>query len=67
MLLSTNAIIAVSNDYAYGHPDSDPHSIPISQAIVEEKKWGETYEPSRIWCLVPTLYPRNTENMKAIS
>ena len=31
---------------------------------ISEKHWGHIYSPSRIWCLVPSLYPRNADNMR---
>ena len=31
---------------------------------IQEKPWGTTYSPLRIWCMVPTLYPRNTNNIQ---
>ena len=76
LFLTATFYIFLLND-PHSNIHTNPHSNPIDihkkQEIeridyglhpVEEKKWGEIYSPLRIWCMVPTLYPRNEKNMK---
>lgn len=37
--------------------------IDYGKNPILEQEWGHIYSPSRIWCLVPSLYPRNADNM----
>eukprot|EP01084_Bolivina_argentea_P298354 514125_1 len=48
-------------------PDPELERIDYGNNPIKEESWGNIYTPSRIWCLVPTLYPRNSKNMHAIS
>ncbi|ETO24201.1 hypothetical protein RFI_12958 [Reticulomyxa filosa] len=55
-------------EHMSGHDDLDIASFSgTMNNTIADKKWGEIYMPHRVWCLVPTLWPKKMDTMKVIA
>ncbi|ETO36008.1 hypothetical protein RFI_01054 [Reticulomyxa filosa] len=52
------------------HVNQNPKTamaLAQTREVIVDKEWGEIYTPHRVWCLVPTLWPKKMDSMKWIA
>lgn len=51
-------VIEYDNDGTLHQHKQHNHGQLAKHVPIEDKPWGEIYNPIRVWCVVPTLWPK---------
>ena len=60
-------VIEYDNDGTLHQHKMHIHKHIENHVPIEDKPWGEIYDPVRVWCVVPTLWPKKKFVMEVSS